>query len=367
MSRFWLSIAVLLACLVVSKSLTAIQPFDSTIRHGFREKHENIGPSLNDALPRAGQMVNVRDGKRGADHQSIKNEAIVTVRGGNKKSDQSGTKNGKRSLAKRRILSEYRELKSLGLLMDVPFNASTCECGIRLMPLKKNLLEWHFSMTGVEGSSYEGGVYHGRILLHPDYPRKAPSIRLYTPNGRWNINQDICLSASAYHPEAWIPTWNLRTLVLSLRGFMLTQPREIGAISTTPERQKQLALASRHFVCKTCGVCHSDLLDDNKQDIEKSNDTIMKKKSKKKDNHHTATATDTTKTKVVIPKQIQDETVVDALDYDARVRNAYANRYKQVSAVRRILRSLITILFAFLFSQQLIRGNAINFSFTFSI
>ena len=296
-------------------------------------------------------------------------EGMMNVRGGNKNVEPSTkAKNGKRSLAKRRILSEYRELKSLGLLMDVPFNTSSSECGIRLMPLKKNLLEWHFSMTGVEGSAYEGGVYHGRILLHPDYPRKAPSIRLFTPNGRWSINQDICLSASAYHPEAWIPTWNLRTLVLSLRGFMLTQPREIGAISTTPERRKQLAIASRHFVCKTCGICHPYLLEEKQKLL---NDIIIKKKSKRKLSKNMsngdAIVETTTMTKRIIPKKIPDETVVDALDYDARVHNAYADRYKQVSGIRRIFRSLITILFAFLFSQQLIRGNAINFSFSFSI
>ena len=104
--------------------------------------------------------------------------------------------------------------------------------------MKNNFFCWHFSMTGVEGSHFEGGIYHGRIYLHPEYPRKAPTICMHTPNGRWEVNKEICLSASAHHPELWDPKWNLRTLVLSLRSFMVTHPREIGGIHTRPETQK---------------------------------------------------------------------------------------------------------------------------------
>lgn len=48
----------------------------------------------------------------------------------------------------------------------------------------------------MEGSAYEGGVYHGRIRLHPEYPRKAPMISLATPSGRWEVNKEICLSGA---------------------------------------------------------------------------------------------------------------------------------------------------------------------------
>lgn len=60
--------------------------------------------------------------------------------------------------------------------------------------MKKNMLDWHFSFTGVEGTPYEGGVYHGTISLDQRYPRKAPVIRMSTASGRWKVNEDICLS-----------------------------------------------------------------------------------------------------------------------------------------------------------------------------
>lgn len=33
----------------------------------------------------------------------------------------------------------------------------------------------HFTIRGADGTDFEGGVYHGRILLPPEYPFKPPS------------------------------------------------------------------------------------------------------------------------------------------------------------------------------------------------
>eukprot|EP01038_Epipyxis_sp_PR26KG_P010241 gene10241-13775_t len=174
-------------------------------------------------------------------------------------SDSAST--GVSSLTVSRITSELKEVISSKLSLDIPFNlSSNDESGVRLSPLKSNLLEWHFTFTGVNGSQYEGGLYHGKIKLHPDYPRKAPAISVSTPNGRWEIDKDICLSASSYHQETWNPNWNLRTLVMSLRAFMTTQPREIGAIFTSIDQQISLSKISRGWYCRHCGMRHSSML-----------------------------------------------------------------------------------------------------------
>ncbi|RYY82550.1 hypothetical protein EON63_13060 [archaeon] len=72
------------------------------------------------------------------------------------------------------------------------------QCGVRLSPLRSNLLEWHFSFTGMQDSPFDGGIYHGRIKLHPEYPQKAPSISVMTPSGRWQVNTEICLSGKEW-------------------------------------------------------------------------------------------------------------------------------------------------------------------------
>lgn len=47
-------------------------------------------------------------------------------------------------------------------------------------PLEDNLFEWHFTVHGSPSSDFEGGAYHGRILLPPEYPMKPPNIILLT-------------------------------------------------------------------------------------------------------------------------------------------------------------------------------------------
>lgn len=47
-------------------------------------------------------------------------------------------------------------------------------------PLDENLFEWHFTVRGPPLSDFSTGVYHGRILLPPDYPMKPPNIILLT-------------------------------------------------------------------------------------------------------------------------------------------------------------------------------------------
>jgi hypothetical protein len=70
----------------------------------------------------------------------------------------------------------------------------------------------------------------------------------------------LFLEATAHHQETWDPNWNLRTLVMALRGHILTQPREIGGIQTSAEHQQKLAILSRNWICPICGVDHACLV-----------------------------------------------------------------------------------------------------------
>ena len=47
-------------------------------------------------------------------------------------------------------------------------------------PLEDNLFEWHFTIQGPPSTDFEGGIYHCRILLPPEYPMKPPNIILLT-------------------------------------------------------------------------------------------------------------------------------------------------------------------------------------------
>ncbi|KAM6915154.1 ubiquitin-conjugating enzyme E2 J1 [Xenentodon cancila] len=120
-------------------------------------------------------------------------------------------------------------------------------------PLEDNLFEWHFSVRGPPDSDFDGGVYHGRIILPPEYPMKPPSIILLTPNGRFEVGKKICLSISGHHPETWQPSWSIRTALIAIIGFMPTKGEgAIGSLDYTPEERRALAKKSQDFCCETC-------------------------------------------------------------------------------------------------------------------
>ncbi|KAL3921303.1 MAG: hypothetical protein SGPRY_004952, partial [Prymnesium sp.] len=98
---------------------------------------------------------------------------------------------------------------------------------------------WHFTIRGPPSTAFEGGRYHGRITLPPEYPFKPPSIALLTPSGRFEA-------------------WGIRTIITALIAFFPTKAD--GALAgldySAAERQK-LAKASLQW---RCGICMSDAL-----------------------------------------------------------------------------------------------------------
>ncbi|XP_070306230.1 ubiquitin-conjugating enzyme E2 J1 isoform X3 [Odocoileus virginianus] len=128
-------------------------------------------------------------------------------------------------------------------------------------PLEDNLFEWHFTVRGPPDSDFDGGVYHGRIVLPPEYPMKPPSIILLTANGRFEVGKKICLSISGHHPETWQPSWSIRTALLAIIGFMPTKGEgAIGSLDYTPEERRALAKKSQDFCCEGCGFAMKDVL-----------------------------------------------------------------------------------------------------------
>lgn len=127
-------------------------------------------------------------------------------------------------------------------------------------PLEDNLFEWHFTVRGPADTAFEGGVYHGRILLPSDYPFKPPNIVFMTPNGRFKVGEKICLSISAHHPEHWQPAWGIRLILEALISFMPTESNgALGSLDWTDEERRELAAASVSFTCPHCGKV-ADLL-----------------------------------------------------------------------------------------------------------
>ncbi|GAB5589265.1 hypothetical protein Unana1_04165 [Umbelopsis nana] len=161
------------------------------------------------------------------------------------------------STAVKRILQEAKELQQDP---SVEYTAR---------PLDENIFEWHFTVSGPVGTEFDGGRYHGRILLPNEYPFKPPEVIFLTslatlkPNGRFELNKKICLSITGYHPEYWQPAWGVRTVMLGVMGFFPTRADgSIGGIDYGPEERKKLARSSRSWACTACQVSNIELLPD---------------------------------------------------------------------------------------------------------
>ncbi|KAJ3019600.1 hypothetical protein HKX48_001965 [Thoreauomyces humboldtii] len=156
-----------------------------------------------------------------------------------------------RSAAVKRLMKELADLK------QDPSNEFAAA------PLEDNLFEWHFTLRGPPEGGFQGGRFHGRLIFPPDYPFKPPNISFMTPNGRFEIGKKICLSITGHHPEYWRPAWGVRLALTALISFLPTPgDGAIGALDHTEEERKAHALASRTWVCPTCGGRNEDALPD---------------------------------------------------------------------------------------------------------
>eukprot|EP00915_Cephaloidophora_sp_WS-2016_P011476 GHVH01016834.1.p1 GENE.GHVH01016834.1~~GHVH01016834.1.p1 ORF type:complete len:245 (-),score=20.39 GHVH01016834.1:74-808(-) len=149
----------------------------------------------------------------------------------------------------RRILKEYNDIKTQppGSWTAYPTDLSDPKV-------------WHFVFVGSNDSPYEGGLYHGRILLPDEYPLKAPNIIFDTQNGRFEVGRKICLSATAFHPENWQPAWGIRSLMEAVQAFMLTDDSvSVGAIATPDHERRRLAKQSVLHYCSICKLLNKDI------------------------------------------------------------------------------------------------------------
>ncbi|KAG1681148.1 hypothetical protein FOA52_015591 [Chlamydomonas sp. UWO 241] len=119
-------------------------------------------------------------------------------------------------------------------------------CDVIAEALQSDIFEWHFVFRGPPDTEFEGGVYHGRILLPSEYPFKPPSFMMLTPSGRFEVMTKICLSISSHHPEHWQPSWSIRTALTALIAFMPSPGAgAVGSLDFPKEERAKMATKAR--------------------------------------------------------------------------------------------------------------------------
>ena len=122
-------------------------------------------------------------------------------------------------------------------------------------PIKDDMICWHFTIRGPPDTEFEGGLYHGIIKLPMSYPNRPPNIMFLTPNGRFDINMDVCLSMTKYHKEEWQAAWTIRSMLEAIIAFFPVREDHdaIGALDSSIENRKYYAKQSIKYKCDICG------------------------------------------------------------------------------------------------------------------
>lgn len=142
---------------------------------------------------------------------------------------------------------------------------------IHTVPNESNILEWHYVIEGNEGTLYDGGYYHGKLIFPKEYPLKPPSVIMLTPSGRFKPNRRLCLSMSDFHPESWNPMWSVSTILTGLYSFMIEKSSTLGSIETNDATKRKLAMESLDFNVRDPTFCRlfPDLLNIHEQQVKK--------------------------------------------------------------------------------------------------
>ncbi|CAG2170703.1 unnamed protein product [Oppiella nova] len=146
-------------------------------------------------------------------------------------------------LASKRLKRDYKDL----IQEPVPF--------VSAHPLDSNILEWHFVLRGPPDSPFTDGIYHGCAKFPKEFPYKPPSLRMFTPSGRFVPNERICMSMSEFHPESWSPLWTVGSVLNGLLSFMLSADRAMGTCVSSDAEKRDFAQKSWKFNLKNKIFC----------------------------------------------------------------------------------------------------------------
>jgi ubiquitin-protein ligase len=109
-------------------------------------------------------------------------------------------------------------------------------------------LIFYFVLKGENKSDYEKGYYIGQIKLPKNFPDDPPDLIMLTPNGRFRINNKICLTITGFHKETWTPIWTIYKILDAFNSIFICDNDEgLAHIKESPQNRKYLARDSVSF------------------------------------------------------------------------------------------------------------------------
>ena len=111
--------------------------------------------------------------------------------------------------ANRRLNAEYKK-----------WTEEKVDWGTVNIPDEGNVLKWKATITGPEGTPYEGGVFTLDITIPSEYPFKAPEIIFDTKVYHPNINPENGQFCAEVLRARWSPQLTIRNVLETLRNLL---------------------------------------------------------------------------------------------------------------------------------------------------
>lgn len=91
--------------------------------------------------------------------------------------------------------------------------------GVSAFPDGDNLFTWVGTITGPQGTVYEGLQFKLSLAFPSDYPYMAPTVKFETPCFHPNVdtNGNICLDILK---DKWSALYDVRTILLSVQSLL---------------------------------------------------------------------------------------------------------------------------------------------------
>lgn len=146
-------------------------------------------------------------------------------------------------VGKARLLQEYK------CIHDLPMTVDKHE-SIYARPLESDIFTWYYILIGPPDTPYYKGIYFGKIQFTSEYPLRAPTITMITPNGRFTTESNLCLSMTNGGIFRWNPVWNIMTILQAVLSFMTGDEYNHNSLNSTDMIRHQYATKSMDFNLK---------------------------------------------------------------------------------------------------------------------
>lgn len=114
-------------------------------------------------------------------------------------------------------------------------------------PDPDDLHMWYVLLYDLD-DPYKGGEYLVQFKLPKEYPFKSPVVKFLTPNGRYILNDAICIyGVTHFHEEANNSATDLCSMVLGVISTMYYFEHGVGSINTTDKEKKEFAALSVEY------------------------------------------------------------------------------------------------------------------------